>query len=257
MNTPDVIQTISRATDELKTLLLQQEASINDQERANERLTSRVDNLEAMLSRTREDRDNLSQALTESNRQHQALKLNHKTLEDSFQHLKEMYANLSHDYYKIDDELEATSKARDTAEAELKRLRDIIINIGVAVEPIVNPPLESATNPTATADRDTGTSVVEPVASSSAEAEPRPYYSHQHDPSEPMRDEYGNVLPPGVTRDPVTGKWAPREEHVSAPKYEDQGKPQMTPVENPVITDERSAETMDSDVRPLKEAFGW
>jgi hypothetical protein len=222
MNTPDVIATIQRAAEDIASMLKQQQEEIEALHKSNDLLENRNEMLQSILDRTRNDRDSLSVALTEANRELKSLKLQCDTLEVSLANLNYTHTCTIEDLTHVRNTLQATTKERDEAQAELLRLREIILGIAVSVEPVVNPLPPEAAN---------FTTQVQP--------EDKPVTDEQAADSPPAEVPYWERPENQSTRAP---HWAsqPRDD---VGKFVEEKKPEEPSPETPLP--------------PLKEAFGW
>lgn len=109
MNTQDVIETISRATNDLFATLRSNDETIRGFEATVERLERRITDLEARLADERTSNNEFS---------------------------TRMHANVADLRISLGD----MTKQRDEAIKEQVRLKDVILNVAAAVDSVVNPP---------------------------------------------------------------------------------------------------------------------
>lgn len=121
MNTQDVIETISRATNDLFATLRNNDETIRGFEATVERLERRITDLEELIAHERTSNNEFSTRM-------------HSMVADLRISLGDM------------------TKQRDEAIKEQVRLKDVILNVAAAVDSVVNPPtaLVQGVNPTAT-----------------------------------------------------------------------------------------------------------
>ncbi len=108
MNTQDVIETISRATNDLFATLRQQDEAIRGFETTVQRLEQRINNLESMLADSRQ--------------------AHNTTMEDAAKLVADLRAQLS-----------TMTTERDTAVTAQNKLKDVILNVAAGIDHVVNP----------------------------------------------------------------------------------------------------------------------